>query len=95
MKRLSAIAIAALLLFAALDGGAQAREGALTLVLAGGAGADTIAINLSADGGHYEVASASPLEVRWRHLHAPRGQSRPAVLRDRRDRRLRSQRRRR
>ena len=63
MKRLSAIAIAALLLFAALAGGAQAGEGGLTLVLAGGPGPDTIAIDLSPDGHRYEIASASPLEV--------------------------------
>jgi Ca2+-binding RTX toxin-like protein len=63
MKRFSAIAIAALLLLGALAGGAQARERGLTLVFAGGSGADAITIDLSADGTSYEIASASPLEV--------------------------------
>jgi Ca2+-binding RTX toxin-like protein len=63
MKRFFPIAIAALVLVAALAGAAQARERALTLVLAGGAGPDAITIELSADGATDEILSAAPLEV--------------------------------
>jgi hypothetical protein len=63
MKPSLPIAIAVLALFAALAGTAQARERALTLMLAGGPGSDAIAIELSADGSQYEISSAAPLEV--------------------------------
>jgi Ca2+-binding RTX toxin-like protein len=65
MKRFLPIAIAvpALVAALALAGTAGARERALTLILAGGPGADTISIELSADASHYEILSGAPLEV--------------------------------
>lgn len=63
MKRSFPILIAVLALVAALAPAAGARERALTLVLAGGSGPDTISIELSADASHYEILSAAPLEV--------------------------------
>jgi Ca2+-binding RTX toxin-like protein len=63
MKRSLLIAIAALALAVALAGVAQGRERALTVVLSGSSGADTISVNLSEDASEYEISSAAPLEA--------------------------------
>jgi Ca2+-binding RTX toxin-like protein len=74
MKRLSglfsaALAVAALLAVSASGATTQPRrafaaaEASVNVVLAGSPGDDRIAIELSADGTAYEIASATPLEV--------------------------------
>ena len=58
-----AILIATMLLAAQAATVARAAEPSITVLLAGGAEANTISISLSADGRTYTIESGSPLEV--------------------------------
>src|SRR6478752_3965774 len=61
MKRAILIAVTMLAAFGAAA--AHAAEEPVTVILLGGAEADTIKIDLTPDGRAYEITSAAPLEV--------------------------------
>lgn len=71
MKRTFLIGVTMLAVFGATV--AHAAEEPVTVVLLGGAEADTIKIDLTSDGRAYEITSASPLEVGGRVCWHPDG----------------------
>jgi Ca2+-binding RTX toxin-like protein len=71
MKR--AILIASTVLASFLGGVAHAAEPGLTVLLAGGAEANTIGIELSSDGHSYTIESVAPLEVGGNVCSHPEG----------------------